>query len=128
MVYRLHPKFRKSGINSNLFFGEFAGLLSKQILLPGQLIFLGDFNFHWNKPIDTVNMKLNDIIDSYGLRQHVHQPPQTCGNTFDLVITRHDDDDVLCDVAVSHLIYDRAIVDIKLAVSKPGRPKKESLI
>jgi exonuclease III len=124
VVYRLHPKFRKNGINSNLFFEEFADLLSKQILLPGQLIFLGDFNIHWNKPTDTATMKLNDIIDSYGLRQHVHQPTQTCGNTLDLVITRHDDD-VICDVAVSDMISDHAIVDIKLAVSKPGRPKKK---
>jgi len=35
VVYRLHPKFRKNGINSNLFVEEFADLLSKQILLPG---------------------------------------------------------------------------------------------
>ena len=69
-------------------------------------------------------MKLNDIIDSYGLRQHVHQPTQTYGNTSDLVITRHNDD-VIGDVAVSDMISDHAIVDIKLAVSKPGRSKKK---
>ena len=29
VVYRLHPRFRENGINSNLFFEEFADLLSK---------------------------------------------------------------------------------------------------
>ena len=74
-------------------------------------------------------MKPKDIIDSYNLRQHTHQqhahqPTQTCGNT-DLVITRHDDD-VICNVAVSDMVSDNAIVDIKLAVNKPSRPIKKA--
>ena len=50
VVYRLHPKYKKNGINTNLFFDEFTELLSKHILLPGKLLLLGDFNIHWNKP------------------------------------------------------------------------------
>jgi len=41
------------------------------------------------------------------------------------VITRHDDDDVICDVAVSDMISGHATVDINLAVVKSGRHKKE---
>ena len=81
-------------------------------------------NIHWNKPADAATMKLRDIFDSYGLLQHVNQSTQTCGNILDLVITRHDDD-AICDVAVSDMVSDHAIVYIKLAVSKPGRPQKK---
>lgn len=124
VVYRLHPKYKKNGINSNSFFDEFTELLSKHILLPGKLLLLGDFNIHWNKPTDSCTLKLRDILDSFQLRQHVCEPTHTSGNTLDLVISRQDDD-VVRDVAVTDMISDHAVINIKLAISKPGLPQKK---
>lgn len=71
VVYRLHPKHKKNGINNGLFFEEFDDILSKHIVLPCKLLVLGDFNIHWNKPTDGNTLKLNDILDSFQLKQHV---------------------------------------------------------
>ena len=63
---------QKNTINNNILFEEFVYLVSKQILLPGWLIFLGDFNILWNKLRNTGTMKFKDIIDSYEFSQYVH--------------------------------------------------------
>jgi hypothetical protein len=46
LVYRLHPKYKNNGINSNLFFDEFSDLVSKSMTFPGKLLIVGNFNIH----------------------------------------------------------------------------------
>ena len=53
----------------------------------------------------------------------MNQPTHTSGNTLDFVIICCDDE-AMCCVTVSDMISDHAIVDIKLTVLKPGRPRK----
>jgi hypothetical protein len=123
VVYRLHPKYKKNGINSNLFFDEFTDLVSKFVTFPGKLLIVGDFNIHWNKPNDPNTLKLNDILKNFELDQFVQKPTHTSGNILDLVLSRRDDSVVKC-VRVSDLISDHAIIDIDLKIDKPGLPKK----
>ena len=52
----------KNGINRNIFFAEFAAPVSQHILLPGKILFLGDFNIHWNIPTDGNILKRNDVM------------------------------------------------------------------
>ena len=48
-------------------------------------------------------------------------PTHTNGNMLDLVISR--DDNFVSNVTVNGMTSNPAIVDIKLAISKPGLPK-----
>ena len=68
VVYKLHPK---KGITNTLFFEECADVVSKQMPLPGQLVILGDFNLHWNKPSDDATVRFKDILDSFDLIQAI---------------------------------------------------------
>ena len=110
-MHRLHPKFRINGIKSNFGVGEFIDLVSKCILLPVQLILLGDFNIHWIKLTYAAMVKLKDIIGSYN-------------NTLFLMTTR-DDDNVTS--VVSYVISQYNLVNIELVVNKPSRLKQDSL-
>ena len=125
VVYGLHPKHKKNGINSKLFFTEFADLISKHILLPGKILFLGDFNIYWNIPTDSNTLKLNDILGSFRLKQHVRVPTHT--NMLDLVIIC-DDDNFIGNVIVNGMMSDHVAVDIKLAISKPRLEIREQMI
>ena len=50
-----------------------------------QLLITGDFNIHVDITDDSDALKLFDLLESLGLRQHVH------GHTLDLIITRYSD-------------------------------------
>ncbi len=43
-------------------------------LLPGKLIILGDFNFHINEPHRSEVAHFMDVLNSFGLEQHVDKP------------------------------------------------------
>jgi hypothetical protein len=85
---------------------------------------VGDFNIHCNIPTDRNSRKLNDIIESFKLKQHVVGGTHINGNMLDLVISR-ENEDFIRNVTITDIISDHAIVDIKLAISKPGLPKKK---
>ena len=82
---------------------------------------LGDFNIHWNIATDSNTVKLNDILGSFW---HVRLPTHTNGNMLDSVSSR-DVANLVGNVTVNDMISDRAIVDIKLAISKPGLLEKK---
>ena len=49
---------------------------------------VGDFNIHVDNPKDSGTIEFNNILDSYGLTQHVTGPTHKLGHTLDLVITK----------------------------------------
>ena len=123
-MYRLHPKHRKNGIKNSPFLEEFADFLSKHIILPGKLLIVGDFNIHCNTPTDRNSRTLNDIIESFKLKQHVGGSTHINGNMLDLLISR-ENEDFIRNVTITDIISDHVIVEIKLAITKPGLPKKK---
>ena len=80
--------------NSNIteFLNEFETFLSDVTMFAGPVLIAGDFNVHFNKPDHSDVRQLIDILDSFGLHQHVQQPTHKYGNILDLVITRSDSD------------------------------------
>jgi exonuclease III len=70
------------------FFDEFWDLLSYYNAYKNEVIFVGDFNIHVNKPTDVSTKKLTELLDLFGLQQHITSPTHRGGNTLDLVITR----------------------------------------
>ena len=70
----------------DIFIDEFDQLLQSVIMLNNYFILSGDFNIWWGTSSDDA-IHFSDLLDSYGLVQHVTQPTNAFNNTLDLVIT-----------------------------------------
>ena len=80
---------------------EFENLVITLATTPGRLLILGDFNLHLDDPTSPGVTRLNDILQSTGLVQHVTHPTHKSNHTLDLVISRIDDT-MLTSSVVSH--------------------------
>jgi hypothetical protein len=60
------------------------------VSLPGKLVVQGDFNFHMDDSNDTDAAAFAELLQSFGLEQHVHDATHQKGRTLDLIITRTD--------------------------------------
>ena len=67
---------------------ELADYLESVVLCQEQLLISGDFNIHLDNAVDTDAIKLIDLLESYGLQQHVTRKHD---HTNDLIITRQSD-------------------------------------
>ena len=70
------------------FFTELTEVLTYYNTYKNEVIFVGDFNIHVNKPADPNAKKLSDLLDLFDLHQHITEPTHQNGNTLDLVITK----------------------------------------
>ena len=104
-VYRPPPS-EANGFTFNQFLNEFTCLLEMHTVSTGQLLILGDFNFHVDNVNDRIVLRFLDILSLFNLTQHVNVPTHEMGHTLDLVITRASED-LLCNLSV----YDPKISD-----------------
>ena len=65
---------------------DFQDLLSFLASLPQELIVIGDFNLHIDKPTNQTTVFL-DLLSLFGLQQHVDFPTHIHGHPLDLIIT-----------------------------------------
>ena len=91
IVYRL-PQSKNNCVSNSLFFEDFPVLLEHLATASGKLIMLGDFNFCVDDTDNASAMKFLDILNCFNLAQHMTVPTHKDGHTFDLIITRNDED------------------------------------
>ena len=77
----------KNKYSMNDFFTEFTEILTHYNTYKNEVIFVGDFNIHVNKPADPNAKRLSELLNLFDLHQHVTEPTHQNGNTLDLVIT-----------------------------------------
>ena len=78
--------YRDQYVSMDIFIDEFDQLLQSLVMQNTYFIISGDFNIWWGTLSDDA-IRFRDILDSYGLTQHVMQSTNAFGNTLDLVIT-----------------------------------------
>ena len=117
-IYRPPPS-RKNGLNNKTFLDEFATLAEQLVVVPGNLLIVGDFNYHLDANSDTDAKRFNNILESFNLHQHVNVSTHKHGHTLDLVITRSDDDFVTGVEIKDPLLSDHSAVHCKLRLKKP---------
>ena len=107
-----------------LFYEEFSRLLEH--ILAGwssDLLIAGDFNFHLDDLNNRYAKRFVDILDGFGLQQHVKGPTHNKGHTLDLIITTSVvglDDDLVRRVQVRDpCIADHFAVHCELHLQKP---------
>ena len=122
LIYRPEP----SAINQytkSQFFNELNDLLAEYHHTQHDLIIMGDFNIHVNKPLDPMSIKLADSLEVFDLKQWISEPTHTAGNTLDLVITRQENS-WISSCIVDELISDHNAIQVNLDINKPPRLKK----
>ena len=119
IIYR-PPYSDEHRVSTNAFFTEFSSYLESILLSKEQLLITGDFNIYVDIVDDPDSLKLLDLLESLGLRQHVSQPTHLHGHTLDLIITRYSDQNVQDSPQTDHFISDHASPLCKLLHVKPA--------
>ena len=89
-IYR-PPYTKKAKYTESAFLDEFESYLDDLTGKAGSPLFMGDFNFHLERPEDFYPKKLLKLLDHYDLGQQVPLvPTHEQGGTLDLVITTRD--------------------------------------
>ena len=91
VVYRPPPS-SKNKCTISSFMEEFSTFLEQSTIMTGEMLLVGDFNFHIEDPTDTNAVKFMHLIESFDLKQHVLEPTHYKGHMLDLVITRSSDE------------------------------------
>ena len=96
-VYR-PPSATALYVPSSLFFEEFSIYLESVVTSTELLLISGDFNFHLNSAEDNNTKKFCDLLETFGLTQHVTFSTHNSGHILDLIITRSVNDVLISKV------------------------------
>jgi len=123
VIYRMPPSSRNK-IKQSLFIDEFTDLLEKLSAENGKLIIVGDFNINWLNKSNQERKQLKDILDSFGLVQHINEPTHQNGHLLDYIISRGTDE-LIANSSVSDLISDHHVLHASLTCGRAHPPLKE---
>ena len=101
------------------FFTEFSEYLESVVLSKQNLLISGHFNIHVDNIHDSDAIKFSDLLESFGLKQHVTGPTHKGGHTLDLIVTRCSDCILSAPPKVDCYLSDHASVCCKLASQRP---------
>jgi exonuclease III len=116
IIYRPEPTCTNKYTLSE-FFDEFTELVSLYHCRDQELLIVGDFNFHFNKPNQPNVKKFHDILDMFQLTQHINTPTHKAGNILDLVITR-ENSNLLKSCVVDELLSDHHVILMEADLQK----------
>ena len=88
VIYR-PPLGGKSGCPTKIFLNEFHHYIDSHATTNGDLLLVGDFNFHYRDQSNSDSTKFKDVPNGLNLHQHVQDVTHDKGHLLDLVITRN---------------------------------------
>jgi len=88
-IYR-PPTTSRCSSSTDQFVSDFSKYVDSLATSSGQLLIVGDFNFHLDNLANQNSIKFIDAVDYLNLKQHVSEPTHSKGHMLDLVITRPD--------------------------------------
>ena len=118
IIYR-PPYSDEHQVPTSVFFTEFSEYLESVVLSKQNLLISGDFNIHVDNIHDSDAIKFSDLLESFGLKQHVTGPTHKGGHTLDLIVTRCSDCILSAPPKVDCYLSDHASVCCKLASQRP---------
>ena len=78
--------YRPPHLSTATFLNDFGEFITHLFELKNEILILGDFNIHLNKP-STVSSKFLSLLDIFSLNQFVKYPTISHGNILDLIIS-----------------------------------------
>lgn len=106
---RIAVIYRPPSSQIRAFLTDFASLLEQLVPNSGNLLIVGDFNFH----LDVIK------LESFNPKQHVATPTHCRGHTLVLIITPSEDDLVDSIVVRDPTLSDHFAVHCTLKITKP---------
>ena len=101
--------------------------LESIILCSEPIIITGDFNIHVDDLSDHNAIILLDMLECFGLQQHVNQPTHRLGHTLDLIISRKTEN-IVGNVSVFNAhVADHFAVRCGIESRKPSLTTNEVL-
>ena len=83
-----HPPYsEKNPITNNIFLDDFAEFIADVLADHRNILILSGFNIHVNNKNDPDAEVFSDMIQAFGLNQHINFSTHISGNTMDLVFT-----------------------------------------
>ena len=80
---------------------------------------MGNFNFHVEDVKDSEILAFKDLLQSFGLIQHVGCPTHQSGYTLDLIITKEEDALCVSDLVDKFYISDHSFVHSEIRANRP---------
>ena len=125
VVYRPPPSSRNK-LTVSQFFTEFPQVLVDLVSQPGELLIVGDLNFHLDVPDDPDTRRFNDLLASFGLQQIVDFPTHRSNHTLDVVLIPIVSK-MVEGVVQGEMISDHRLVICKISCCKPS-PRQVELL
>lgn len=85
----------------------------------------GDFNFHLDDPSDADARKFMELMDTFGLLQHITTPTHVSGHILDLIISRLSNDINVFPPTSTYYISDHCFTERQLTIPGPNMLVKE---
>jgi len=124
VIYRIPPSPR-NGIPASLFVQEFGDLMEATVSKSGKLLIVGDFNIHWDDRRDHEQKQFSNLLEHFGLHQHIEEPTHQSGHTIDFIISRTSES-IVESTSVADLISDHHAVHASLICAQ-RHPSRESV-
>ena len=121
-IYRPPPKAKSP--NVSVYLREFIDLLEDLTLTSGQLLLVGDLNFHFDNPTSAHTKPIIDLLSATNHQQHVTLATHQKGHILDVIITRRDElpiADITCDELVNS---DHSAVIFTVPTTHTVQPKR----
>lgn len=124
IVYR--PPYSSSHpVSLGTFFDELSTFLERIVLCPEKLIISGDFNIHLDDTSNSDTINFNELLQTFGLLQHVFIPTHASGHTLDPIISRSSNDLTVGTARAIYRISDHDVILCDLHTSKPALSVKQ---
>jgi hypothetical protein len=134
VIYR-PPASTANGLTYAEFFKEWSVYLDNLSASQVEPVIVGDMNFHLDNLDNTYTVQFNSFMDTHGLKQYVTGATHRKGHTLDVVITRDQCGDFLCEFPYvfdpglcdnkGNLAGDHLAISFKVNVGKPPSVRKD---
>ena len=121
IIYRPEPS-RKNPYIMSEFFSEFNDWLSMYNHRNNEILIVGDFNIHINKIENPRTQNFCDIIETFGMKQHIKSATHKHGNTLDLIITKNKSS--FDSYSIEDLCSDHHCIIFQMNLTKPRPTQK----
>ena len=122
--YTIVNIYRPPSLPKPAFISDFTSLLESLISTPSKIVITGDFNFHCDQPTDPSVSSFLELLDAFGLKQHIAFPTHDSGHTLDLVITRATSSFVTSSCSIFTPISDHLLVLSNFSIPVKSRPTR----
>ena len=123
-LYRPTPG-KRSNLTNSMFLEEFPELLFQYTDSGRDVVYLGDFDFHYDDSSDGQVSGLKTLLSDHSLTQIVNVPTHKCGHLLDCVVVRFDSSCLSFEgVQDYHDLSDHKAADRTLAVAKPSTRRR----